>query len=108
MTDNADRLFTRESALADEVVRRDSDPVLGPPNLLASTTTVQKYPTIAQCYYGCLPLTLFGPEVEGGPGITTAGATPFFALNLGSVIPPPNTQVVTTLVGNRWVFRFDG
>ncbi len=77
MSDDADRLFTRESALADDVVRRDSDPVLGPPSLLASTTTIQKYPTTSQAFYGCLPLALFGAEVEGGPGNTTAGTSPF-------------------------------
>jgi hypothetical protein len=108
MTDDDDRLFTRESALADDLIRRDSDPVLGPPSLLASTTTFRIYPTTAQCFYACLPLALFGAEVEGGPGITTAGAAPFYALNLGGAIPPPGTQVVSTLVGNRWVFRYDG
>jgi hypothetical protein len=106
-SDDAKRLFTREVALADDVRRRDSDPTLGLPNLLAQTTTLKAYPTTAQCYYACEPLTVLGAEVEGGAGTTSASPSTFFALNIGSTIPPSGTQVVTTFVGNRWVFRYD-
>lgn len=106
-SDEAKRLFTRGDALADDVRRRDSAPPLGPPSLLARTTTLKAYPTTPQSYYACLPLTLLGAEVEGGPGLASPGNATFFALNLGSSVPPPGTQVLTTFVGNRWVFRFD-
>jgi hypothetical protein len=105
--DDARRLFSREGALADDVRRRDSDPTLGAPSLLALTTTLRVYPTAPQSYYACLPLTVLGPEVEGGPGTVSPGSTAFFALNLGGTVPPSGTQVVTTFVGNRWVFRYD-
>ena len=39
--------------------------------------------------------------------IATDGNT-FFALNLGTAIPPQGTPIVATFVGNRWVFRYDG
>ena len=106
-SDDARRLTVRDSALAFDVVRRDSDPPVGSPSLLARTTTLTSYPTTAACYFACLPLTLLGTEVEGAPGTVTTGYSTFFALNLGSTVPPSGTQVLTTFVGNRWVFRYD-
>jgi hypothetical protein len=105
--DDAKRLALRELALADDVKRRDSDPTLGAPSLPARTTTIKTYPTTPQSYYACVPLMLLGAEVEGGPGIVTAAGATFFALNLGSTVPPPGTQLLATFVGNRWVFRYD-
>ncbi|MCA1684586.1 MAG: hypothetical protein LC745_01090 [Planctomycetia bacterium] len=105
--DDAGRSFAREAALADDVKRRDSDPTLGLPNLLARTTTLGNYPSTAQSYYACLPLTLLGAEVEGGSGLVSATSSTFFALNLGSAVPPSGTQVLAARVDNRWVFRYD-
>ena len=107
-SDDAKRLLIRELGLADDVKRRDTDPSLGLANLLARTTTLKTYPATAQCYYACQPLKLLGAEVEGGPAIVSAATATYFALNVGSAIPPSETQVVTTFVGNRWVFRYDG
>jgi len=106
-TNEANKLYARESALADDVKRRASDPTLGPPCLLARTTVLRTYPTTAQRYFACLPLTLLGAEIEGGGGVVVAGSSAFFALNLGSSIPPAGSQFLATFVGNRWVFRFD-
>ena len=106
-SDDAKRLFTRESALSDDVRRRDSDPSLGLPNLLATTMTIRAYPTTAQAYYACQPLTLLGAEIEGGAGVVSVVSGTFFALNIGSTIPPSGTQILTTFIGNRWVFRYD-
>jgi hypothetical protein len=94
----------------DELVASVSAPLAyasGAPAMLALTTTLSTYPTAAQSYFACLPLTLLGTEVEGGPGTVTPGSATFFALNIGSTIPPAGTQVFTTFVGNRWVFRYD-
>ena len=79
----------------------------GAPAMLALTTTIQTYPTDAQAYFACRPLILLGNEIEGGPGNVTPGSDTFFALNIGSSIPPSGTQVLVTFVGNRWVFRYD-
>lgn len=105
--DDAKRLFSRENTLADDVKRRDSDPSLGAPSILARTTSLTKYPTVPQCYYVCQPLQLLGPEIEGAAGVATPASATYFALNLGGSIPPAGSQVLTTLVGNRWVFRYD-
>lgn len=106
--DDAKRLFTRETSLSNDVKRRDSDPSLGAPSLLARTTSLAAYPTVPACYYVCQPLQLLGPEVEGARGVVTPANATFFALNLGTAVPPPGTQVLTTWVSSRWVFRFDG
>jgi hypothetical protein len=76
--------------------------------LAAVTTTLGSYPTSATSFFTCNPLIILGQEVEGGAGVVAAGAAMFFALNLGSAIPPQGTQVLATFVGNRWVFRYDG
>ena len=77
------------------------------PTVLALTTTLQTYPTDAQCFFACQILSLLGAESEGGSGIVVPGSGTFFALNLGSTIPPSGTQVLASFVGNRWVFRYD-
>ena len=106
-SDDATRFAARESALSEDVKRGVSDPFLGSPCLLARTTTVKTYPTTPKCYYACLPLTLLGTESEGGVGLLTPTDAPFFALNLGNSIPASGTNVVTTFVGTRWIFRHD-
>ncbi len=106
-SDDARRLFLREVALTDDLKRRDSDPTLGLPHMLAETTTVKTYPGTPQCFYACQPVTLLGTETEGSPGLVTPTSAPFFALNLGSAVPPPGTQVVVSRVDCRWVFRYD-
>jgi hypothetical protein len=105
--DNVRRLFIREAALADEAVRQDSDPPIGAPTLLACTKILSSYPTVAQCFFACQLLILLGAEVEGGSGVVTGVNATFFALNLGSAVPPIGTQVLVTFAGNRWVFRYD-
>jgi hypothetical protein len=100
-------LSARQRSLRDELDRRTSPTTLGAPVVLALTTTLNTYPASAQSYYACQPLTLLGQEVEGGPGVVTPGSGTFFALNLGSTVPPSGTQVVATFAGNRWVFRYD-
>lgn len=105
--DDVKRFLTRETELNDDIDRRDLNPAFGSPSILASTTTLSLYPTSAQSYFACTPLTLLGTEKEGSPGVTTPGYSTFFALNLGTAIPPSGTQVLTTFIGSRWVFRYD-
>ncbi len=106
--DEARRLRLREAALLDGSGRRDRDFTAGPPSLVAQTTTLKAYPTSASQFFACFPMTVLGPEVEGGPGTLAPGTTTFLALNLGSAIPPKGTSVLATFVDNRWVFRYDG
>ena len=106
--DEARRLRLRESDRLDGSGRRDRDFTPGAPSLIARTTTLKTYPASAQQFYACTPMTVLGPEVEGGAGTLTPGASTFLALNLGSAIPPAGTGILATYVDNRWVFRHDG
>jgi hypothetical protein len=106
--DDAKRLRVREAALADAASRVGRDFSPGVPSLVAQTKAISSYPTVAQRFYACSPLTVLGPEVEGGPGTMAAGTSTFHALNLGSAVPPLGANVVVTFVDNRWVFRYDG
>jgi len=106
--DEAKRLRGRDVALLDGLSRRDRAPSFGSPSLVAQTTTIKTYPTSARRFYACVPQTVLGVEVEGGPGTLSPGPSTFFALNLGTAIPPAGTNILATFVESRWVFRFDG
>lgn len=106
--DEAKRLRIRDDLLLDGLSRRDRTPSFGSPSLIAQTKTIQTYPTTAPSFYACVPQTVLGKEVEGGAGTMTPNPATFFALNLGSAIPPVGTNILATFVESRWVFRYDG
>ena len=106
--DEAKRLRERDEALRDVLSRRDRPPSFGSPSLVVQTRTLTTYPTSAQRFYACVAQTVLGAEVEGGPATLTPTPASFFALNLGSSIPPAGTYVLATFVESRWVFRYDG
>ncbi len=106
--DDALRLRINESRLNDSLSRVERDPSLGMPCQVAHTRTITSYPNSAQAFYACSPLSVLGPEVEGGAGSLSLGSSTFFALNLGSSVPPVGTNLLVTYVDSRWVFRFDG
>jgi hypothetical protein len=105
--DEAKRLCVRDDAMADDLSATPylADP--GTPCLVAQTTKVNTYPTSAQSFFACSPVTVLGAEVEGGRAILTGLSPVFFALNLGGAIPPQGTDVIVSFIGNRWVFRYD-
>jgi hypothetical protein len=100
------RLRLADDLLRGELSREPPPPDPGSPSVLAQTVSLGSYPTAALSYFACTPLGLLGAEVEGSMGVTASAGSNFFAVNLGSVIPPPGTQVLCTFVGNRWVFRY--
>jgi hypothetical protein len=106
--DEAKRIRIRDAILIDGFSQTGRDPSLGMPCLVARTRMLSSYPTAAQQFYACSPLTVLGPEIEGGPGTVTPGPSTFFALNLGSAVPPIGAKILATFVDNRWVFRYDG
>ena len=105
--DDSRRYTTEEQILSEDINRRDMSPALSSPSVLAKTTVLSVYPTTASSYFGCLPQSLYGAEQEGATGIVLSGSSSFFALNLGSTVPPIGTLVLATFTGNRWVFRYD-
>jgi hypothetical protein len=106
--DDAERLRIRDAYFGVEVSQSGRDQWQGMPCLLARTTTIKSYPSLAQSFYACSPVTILGAEVEGGAGSLTAGTSTFLALNVGSAIPPSGANILVTFVDNRWVFRYDG
>jgi hypothetical protein len=50
-----------------------------------------------------------GAETEGGAvSYVQTSSNVFYALNLGSQVPPDGTTLVAHAVGGRWCFRYDG
>ena len=105
--DDARRLRVRASVLTDELKQCEFQPSFGTPSLLALTKVVKTYPTTSQCFFACQPLALLGQEVEGATGSVSPSPVTFFALNLGTTVPPVGTQILVTFVSSRWVFRYD-
>ncbi len=106
--DEAKRLSIRDAERVDEAKRPEPGPTSGAPCLVARTRVFVSYPTVATAYYACETQTVTGPEIEGGLATISADGTTFYALNLGTAVPPLATPIVATFVGNRWVFRHDG
>jgi hypothetical protein len=77
--------------------------------VLVQTTTVSAYPTAANAFYACVPVSVDGKETEGATATFTADPTRrLYALNVGSQVPPPGTKIIAHACGGRWSFRFDG
>jgi hypothetical protein len=108
VADEAKRLRIRETALTAEFFRSLSEGASGSESMVARTVSLGSYPTTAQSYFALNPITVLGAEVEGGSATLTAEPGIFFALNIGSTIPPTGTDLLVTFIGNRWAFRYDG
>ena len=80
----------------------------GAPCVVGQTKTISAYPAGATSFFAVAPVDVTGPEVEGGPGTLGALSSTFYALNLGSAVPPVGANVICTFVDSRWVFRYDG
>jgi hypothetical protein len=105
--DEARRLRVRDEDISNALT---SSPYLadpGSPCLVLQTTTLTTYPSTAQSFFACVPVAVLGAETEGGQAALTPLAPTLFAFNLGAALPPKGTNVVSSYVGNRWVFRYD-
>ena len=100
------RILAREDAEARS--RFDPGQIGGAPTLVVQTVTVKTYPTVAQRFYGVKAVTILGAEVESQAGSVTTGSGIFYALNIGSAVPPVGTQLIATFIGNRWILTFNG
>jgi hypothetical protein len=105
--DEARRLRVRDEDITDALTATPylADP--GSPCLVLQTTVLTAYPTAAQSFFACVPVTVLGAETEGGQATLTPLAPTVFAVNLGAGLPPQGTKVISSYVGNRWVFRYD-
>lgn len=100
----------RHQEIEDAIDRSRSNPPDAGRALLCQTTTDSSYPTSAGVFYAVLEVEASGTELEGATPTFAADAAgnKFFAINLGTGIPPDPTLVICRYVGGRWAFRYDG
>jgi hypothetical protein len=56
-----------------------------------------------------VPVEINGSETEGAAATyVQETSTVFYALNVGTAVPPAGTTIVCHAVGGRWAFRYDG
>lgn len=85
------------------------EPESGTSSDVVQTVTVGTYPTDAESYYAVQPIGIGGDVAEGSsPTFSPDTDRTYYALNLGSEIPPEGTKLVVSACGGRWVFRYDG
>jgi hypothetical protein len=78
------------------------------PGLTGGSATITETQTGSPpVYFAMQPLVILGAEVEGNQGAVSPYSTTFHACNLGSTVPPINSQVICTLINGRWFFRYD-
>lgn len=105
---DARRLRLADAEAADEAASAPRQAPAPGAAILCRTATAGSYPTVAAAYYSVTPQSVLGTEAEGTSGVLANGPTPFFALNIGTHVPSPGSQVLVFFVPNRWVFRYDG
>jgi hypothetical protein len=104
----ARQIRLRHADLIDAVERLDQGGG-GADTAVVQTTTVSTYPVTAAASYAVVPVQLGGAETEGAAATVAADSSRvFFALNLGSAIPPSGTNLICFSAGGRWSFRYDG
>lgn len=97
----------RQQSIKDQINRSPAPPPDGARSLLVMTTVDQSYPTTAGVFYAVFETDVTGPETEGAIPAFSAGTQFFFALNMGSGIPPQGTVVLAESQGGIWCFRYD-
>jgi hypothetical protein len=106
--DDARRLRGDDLDADDELSRRPAAVEGASRRFLAKTKTVTSYPTAAGKFYAMETQDVLGTQSEGSAATFSGQGDTFYALNLGSAIPPVGTIVEVTHVPHRFVFRYDG
>ena len=104
--DESRTLRARQSDLGDEIDRQPLADIGTSAALLVRTVAVSSYPTTAGVAYGVQALDLSVSEAEGATPTLTVLAGKFFAINLGSNIPPVGTSLLVELVQGKYVFVY--
>ena len=85
-------LRARHADLAIDADRADMPPSVGGQPLLVQTKTVTSYPTSAGRYYAVTVVDPDGVEGEGNVATFSVRSVTFYALNIGSAVPPSGTK----------------
>jgi hypothetical protein len=97
----------RQESLADLINRLPSSPPGGARSLLVQTTTQTTYPTSAGVFYAVVAVDVTGDETEGATPTFSAQSQIFYALNLGTAVPPSGTNILADFIGGIALFRWD-
>ncbi len=103
-----EKLREDDDAYGIEFARSIEQPDGSVPDVACIVTTDGGFPAAAARYFKVTPQTVTGVEAEGQTGTLTAvpGASSFYALNLGTVIPTVNvSKVCCSFTDFRWVFE---
>jgi hypothetical protein len=77
--------------------------------VLVQTKAVAAYPTSANAFFACSPVSIDGPETEGAAATFVADpARTIFAYNLGTRVPPVGARLIAQSCSGRWTFRYEG
>lgn len=77
--------------------------------LLVQTKAVGTYPTSANAFFACSPVSIDGAETEGAAAsFVVDAARTIFVYNLGSNVPPVGAKLIAQSCSGRWTFRFEG
>jgi hypothetical protein len=101
----------RHDQMAAAIDRAESPPGSGAESILVKTIAVGTYPTTAKAMYAVVGLKADCDAAEGSTPTFTAApdALKFFALNVGTTVPPAGTQpILCDLIDGIWCFRHDG
>ena len=107
--DEADRLRERQDESDRLATVAPGFQGVGSRGLLCQTTTAPSggsYPTSAGKFFWVQALDVFGAEVEGGAGTTTASGEKFLALHYGATAPAVSAKVWVDWVSFRFVFDY--
>lgn len=98
----------RQADQIDEIPQLPDSSCMGSTSLVVVTTTDGSYPVVAGTWYTVQVTELSGDEKEGGTvSATTPSGTAFYALNLGTAIPPIGTKLVITQLDGIWTFTYN-
>jgi hypothetical protein len=100
-------LRRRLEPLERQIKNRNPDNFPGAHASVLQTTTVGTYPTAAASAFGVKRVKVTAALSEGAPVTLAAEGFVFYALNLGSAVPPSGTFVLATQASGKWVFRYD-
>jgi hypothetical protein len=104
--DESRTIRARAADAADTIDRSPQADVGANAARTAQTVTVATYPTVAHAVYAVKGTTVDVPETEGAIPVFTQVAGVFYAVNLGTAIPPVGANILVTRQGGRWTFTY--
>ena len=101
-------LRARVEALEEGLARLAVDEGLTGAARVAVTVSAGSYPTGsgAMKMFAVRGVDVTGTEAEGVVGTETTDSAVFYAVNVGTGLPPVGTKLIVTQVPNLWAFRY--